>query len=307
MKDCGGPSRGTQPPSPPDGDRVLVGGPPGRDVMVGPAGRDRIDHIVTRGVRTILRPNLDEVALVHELLRHTPQGVLVDVGAHYGSSLVRFADDGWQVFAFEPDPANRAVLLRQVDTRPNVVVDARAVAAMDGDEVTLYTSGVSTGISTLAPFHASHRASGSVETVRLDTYLADVSHVTVLKVDTEGFDLPVLRTFPWQRLHPLAVVCEFEDRKTLPLGYDYRKMAEFLVAQGYHVLVSEWYPVVEYGLQHRWRDIRPYPTNLLDPKAWGNLIAVDGSLQRLVLRHATYAIRLRAKLRRLAARVLRPT
>jgi len=70
-----------------------------------------------------------------------------------------------------------------------------------------------------------------VETVRLDTLLTahGSPRVTFLKVDTEGFDLPVLRTFPWQANRPMVVVCEFEDHKTVPLGYTYRDMADFLV------------------------------------------------------------------------------
>jgi hypothetical protein len=55
-------------------------------------------------------------------------------------------------------------------------------------------------------------------------------------------------------------------------------MAEFLVARGYAVFTSEWYPVLEYGRQHRWRSVQPYPVELQDSGAWGNLIAVTPSL-----------------------------
>jgi FkbM family methyltransferase len=202
---------------------------------------------------------------------------MVDVGAHHGGTLALFAHDGWKIIAIEPDPANRAILSRDF---PTIAIDPRAIGERDGEQVTLYTSGVSSGISTLNPFHPSHRATSRVETVRLDTLLTDVSEVTLLKTDTEGWDLPVLRTFPWDRLHPLAVIAEFDDHKTVPLGYDWRDLAEFLVDRGFAVEVSEWYPVVEYGRPHRWRSVRPFPVELADAAAWGNLIATAPELRR---------------------------
>jgi hypothetical protein len=73
-------------------------------------------------------------------------------------------------------------------------------------------------------------------------------------------------------------MCEFEDRKTVPLGYDYDDLATYLIKLGYVVFTSEWYPVVEYGRRHRWRSMRRYPVPLDDERGWGNLLAVDGTL-----------------------------
>ena len=255
------------------------------------------------GVRRAL--GFNEIGAVHAVLRGEGPGVMVDVGAHFGSSLRPFANDGWQVYALEPDPSNRAVLMRLVSGKPNVVVDGRAVSERDGEIVQLYTSPVSTGISTLAPFHQTHQPSVEVETVRLDTFLATVDEVAVLKTDTEGYDLPVLRSFPWDRIHPRAVVAEFEDRKTLPLGYDFKDMADFMMELGYAVLVSEWYPVVEYGQHHRWRSLRRYPTALTDKGGWGNLICVEPHLAGRVLVQAHLPRRVRAAWRRAAGRLRR--
>ena len=70
------------------------------------------------------------------------------------------------------------------------------------------------------------------------------------------------------------ILCEFEDRKTAPLGYTFHDMAKFLVDKGYRLVVSEWYPVVEYGKLHRWRRFAYYPCKLLDENAFGNIFAV---------------------------------
>jgi FkbM family methyltransferase len=237
-----------------------------------------IFDVVRPIARRFRHPGFDEIGLIHETLRSYRPGVMVDVGAHHGGSLMPFAGDGWRVYAIEPDPRNRAILCRRVGRKANVLVDDRAISEHDGERVPLFTSPVSTGISALAPFHPTHQATDSVETIRLDTLLAAVDHVTFLKTDTEGWDLPVLRTFPWDRLHPLAVMCEFEDRKTIPLGYDYHDLAGYLSGLGYAVFTSEWYPVVEYGKRHKWRSLRRYPVQLDDVDAWGNLLAISPEL-----------------------------
>ena len=105
-------------------------------------------------------------------------------------------------------------------------------------------------------------------------------------MDTEGHDLFVLRTFPWETHRPDVVVCEFEDSKTVPLGYTYQDLGSFLVDRGYQVLMSEWYPVVRYGIAHRWRRVVRFPATLEDPAGWGNFIAVRPGLDRRALRTA---------------------
>ena len=256
-------------------------------------------------IAKLVGPGFDEVAALHSVLRSHGPGVMVDVGAHHGQSLRPFAEDGWHVHAFEPDPDNRAVLVQRIGSMANVTVDGRAIASRDAETVTLYTSQISSGISTLTAFHSSNRPGAQVETVRLDTYLAAADEVTVLKTDAEGYDFPILQTFPWDRLHPRGVVCEFEDRRSAAHGYDYRDMAEFLVRHGYAVLVSEWYPVVEYGQQHRWRTIRRYPVELSDARAWGNLIGVDPPVVTDVLAQAAKVNRLRSRARRLVGALRR--
>jgi len=263
-----------------------------------------INSVARRLMRRTLGPAVfGELSVVRKALAGDHRGLLVDVGAHIGSSLDAFARDGWRVLAIEPDSTNRAELVRCYGGFPNVRIDPRAVGEGDGELVTFYTSEVSSGISTLAPFHPSHRPTAEVETVRLDSLLVHEREVTVLKTDLEGWDLMALRTFPWGRLHPRVVVSEFDDAKTTRLGYTFHDLAGFLVGCGYTVLVSEWLPVVEYGLQHEWRSIRTYPLALTDPAGWGNLIAVDPDLAPVILRLAIAEGR-RLRLRRLIGRAV---
>ena len=239
--------------------------------------------------RHILGPSsLDEVFMVFHVIGGSP-GTMLDVGAHKGSSLTPFLKHGWTVHAFEPDPANRKILSSSC---PDAIIDPRAVSEVDGDEVPLFTSAVSTGISTLSPFHKTHTSTTTVKTVRLDTYMRErnVQQVDFLKTDIEGFDLFALRSFSWEALHPRAVVCEFEDNKTQRLGHDVHDIAQFLEQHGYSVLVSEWEPIVEYGSRHRWRRFVRYPADI-PADSWGNLIAVDRPLLESVERAGQSEVR----------------
>ncbi len=216
--------------------------------------------------------------LAFDTLRNDPQAqTMVDVGAHTGGSLGPFAVAGWQVYAFEPDDVNRAKLKANCTQYAHVNIDPRAVTNETTTDKPFYRSEVSTGISGLSSFHPSHKETGRVSTVTLDRFYQEqnVDRVDFLKIDTEGFDLFVLKGVPWDRVAPRMIMCEFEDRKTVPLGYSFADMANFLAAHGYDVLVSEWYPIIEYGRRHKWRRFAWYPTPLAGgDQAFGNLIAV---------------------------------
>lgn len=218
--------------------------------------------------------HVDEVELVAVFLEQAGRGPgrMVDVGAHAGSALRHFHSRGWLVHAFEADREKADALQARFEGDDRVSVDARAVADVTGEERTLYTSDVSSGISGLSAFHESHVASGSVETVRLVDALPD-DHVEVLKVDTEGYDKFVLEGYPWDRDRPDVVVCEFEDAKTTPLGYTTEDFGNWLLDRGYEVWVSEWHPIVRYGIRHDWHRLVRYPCDLSSPDAWGNFIA----------------------------------
>jgi FkbM family methyltransferase len=237
---------------------------------------------VWRSLKTITgRGSMDEVDIIYDLLCGSPlPATMIDVGGHYGSSLELFAADGWDIYAFEPDPENRAVLKRFCSSYANVEIDSRAVSNQNKEKLPFFTSNVSTGISSLSPFHDTHEESSVVDTVTLESFTREktIEKVDFLKIDTEGHDLFVLQGVPWKEITPRVILCEFEDRKTRLLGYDFHELAAFLVDKGYSLTVSEWYPVVKYGVKHRWRRFADYPCDLMDVAAWGNIIAIKDPL-----------------------------
>lgn len=220
---------------------------------------------------------LEEVDLVYDYFRSETEKadrIMVDVGAHYGTSLGRFAADGWIVHAFEPDNHNREVLEIRHRQRSNLIINSSAASDTSGGEAEFFTSDVSTGISGLNAFDASHTSSHRVPLIRLDEYCLSngIDQIDFLKIDTEGHDLKVLRGLDLSKISTNVIVCEFEDRKTLPCGYDRFEMANFLSDLGYHLVVSEWFPIEAYGVKHRWRAFRNSMEET-DPQSWGNIIA----------------------------------
>lgn len=233
-----------------------------------------------RKLRNILIPSrkYNEVDAVYRALGkdRANRGYMIDVGGHYGESFKDFAAQGWYVDCFEPNPEHHAAIQSIISTlQGQVRLFPQAVSDVKGEKLTLYVSELSSGISSLHPFHSSHRKGAIVETIRLRDHLSErgITKVDFLKIDTEGFDFFVLKGIDWTLVKPEIIVCEFEDRKTRGLGYSYKDMAYYLVERGYEVIVSEWHPIKEYGKTHNWHRYTKFPSELSVEQAWGNLIA----------------------------------
>ena len=215
----------------------------------------------------------DELKLIQLAVSSIRNGVMIDVGAHYGTTSSPFLDKGWKVVGFEPDSKNRAILTRDYGKHPNFTMDSRAVSNHENPALTLYRSDVSSGISSLEGFHPSHTAAETVCVTTLNKALTEhkVDKIDVLKVDTEGYDLFVLQGLDMSRIPVRVVMTEFEERKTKSLGYTPTDLVNYLVAQGFKVVISIWEPITEYGHQHKWRSFSPYPCEI-DPLCWGNVL-----------------------------------
>jgi len=201
-------------------------------------------------------------------------GVMIDVGAHFGESLEPYLSKGWKIHAFEPDPSNRDRLRDNIDHRKISLYEI-AVSDREETDVPFFASSESDGISSLSAFRETHQEVNRVRLSTLATIMGESKETRVdfLKIDAEGHDFFVLRGFPWERIRPDVILCEFEDRKTIPLGYRFEEMAEYLGDKGYQVFVSEWSPIARYGVEHRWVSWTQFPCRLKDTNGWGNLVA----------------------------------
>ena len=138
-----------------------------------------------------------------------------------------------------------------------------------------FTSEESTEISGLSAYRETHQETCQVVTTTVKSICEEhkLTHVDFLNIDTEGFDLMVLKGVPWDRIRPDVIECKFEDRKIVPLGYTFDDIAQYLIDKGYSVFVSEWHPIIRYGMKHDWHRLVMYPCILADQNAWGNLLA----------------------------------
>ncbi|MEB3178530.1 MAG: FkbM family methyltransferase [Nostocaceae cyanobacterium] len=231
--------------------------------------------LICKVKQVIGRQSFDEVRLIYEIFKRSDIcGTMVDVGAHFGSSLGLFATDGWEIVAFEPDNKNRTYLSLAHGHRHNITIDSRAVSNKPESGVPFFASNVSSGISGLSEFHESHYQQQTVDVTTLAEAALryDLQTIDFLKIDTEGHDLFVLQGLDWEKFLPNCIVCEFENYKTEPHGYTTNDLYKYLSVRGYEVIISEWYPISEYGTAHKWRCFTDKITDL-NPSAWGNMIA----------------------------------
>ena len=211
----------------------------------------------------------------------TKTPTLIDVGAHVGSSSIPFLQKGWGIVAFEPEPENRAQLEENLKLYSSVTIIPKAVSNQAGEKVPFYVSKEHWGIHSLKPYHETHKSEFTVETVRLDQTLREleIDEVTFLKIDIEGADFLALQSFDFDSYQPEIVMCEFADDRSVPnFNYSHHDMANYMQDRGYHVFISEWAEVKEYGRKgkvtppHQFLQCVEYPLD--HQPAWGNLIFV---------------------------------
>lgn len=129
------------------------------------------------------------------------EGVLFDIGANHGSytRFLRQLSPGSQIYSFEPHPKTFASLQQRVAAAGVTLVNM-AVSDTSGT-MQLYDFAESDGSTQASLAQASvglfdsNTVSHTVETTTIDAFMAKSSIDTIdfLKVDTEGFDINVLR------------------------------------------------------------------------------------------------------------------
>jgi len=116
-----------------------------------------------------------------------------DVGAHDGSSALKFAESfpSARVFAFEPASAAFRQLVAATERYPRIRAFQLAVAATCGKSE-IYLTRHSTTSSLIRPEEVLGVEPVEVTTVDAFALAHGVDQVDLLKVDTEGLDLEVL-------------------------------------------------------------------------------------------------------------------
>jgi len=219
--------------------------------------------------------HIDETDIIYHLYDKQYTGRMIDVGAHHGNACIHFVNNSWNVHCFEPDPKNRAILTKRLGKAGNITIDDRAVSDKPDHDRVFYSSEESSGISGMLAFRDSHKQNATVNVTTVEEIIKKhkLNYIDFLKIDVEGYDFGVLKGVPWDKIKPDIIECEFEDEKTKLLGHTWRDICDYLAARGYTVYVSEWHPIIRYGIRHDWFGLKQFPCELEDQKAWGNLLA----------------------------------
>jgi FkbM family methyltransferase len=217
-----------------------------------------------------------EVRLFEMLARLIEVPWMVDVGAHRGTMFLPFLQAGWKIHAFEPLPSNFEYLKEHFDLE-GVTLHNEAVSSSSGTK--LFHLAMSPDGKGLHEFYHSleiigddeyHRKGETIQvsTVSLDDLVEEgrlPPKVGVIKIDTEGHDLEVLKGA--SRLTAEVVCVEFwcPNHPQGPSPAPPNEVIKLMEERDYPAHI-----VVEHDLKGTIR----FKSSLDEvlPDAWGNLI-----------------------------------
>jgi FkbM family methyltransferase len=165
--------------------------------------------------------------------------LFIDVGAHYGFYTLLAAKEGkdLEVIAFEPTPETCRVLQKNVTLNGVNNVKVNQVALSDRDALTQFNISLASDSCGFYPNpEAMPLRSLEVRANRLDTFLARRSPCsTLIKIDTEGHELAVLRglTDTIRRFADLRFLIEFNPLMQRAACYAQDALLSYLHDCGY--------------------------------------------------------------------------
>jgi FkbM family methyltransferase len=192
-----------------------------------------------------------------------PGDTFFDVGANIGylsAIATGLVGKTGQVHSFEPVPKYSQRLQRLAHLNSEYPITVNACAAGDKTEIrTIYVTH-EPGQNTLVPAYKTTleiTQTLEVPVVRLDSYIEAhrISRVSMIKIDTEGFELPILRGaaryFETTSYRP-AVICEIAPRAYPLMGTSVSELADFMAGFGYTArdLIDTSRPVDLRAIEH---------------------------------------------------------
>jgi FkbM family methyltransferase len=190
----------------------------------------------------------DETPFFRGLLR--PGDVFLDVGANVGYYALMAAEicgRGGQVHAFEPIPANCAVLRQNaaINGLTNLTVNQVALTDGQAEQVTLYLrqSGSNSGWASIAPSPRRGNQPLVVPATSLDRYVAErgLGAVALVKLDCEGAESLVLRGARELLSRPDGpdLMCELSPFHLSLLGSSAAELKGLIAERGYALYAIE--------------------------------------------------------------------
>jgi FkbM family methyltransferase len=205
----------------------------------------------TRPVRTKYRnspnDNVRNDALQVELVLNSLQAgdTAIDIGAHageYGVLMSARCGSAGQVVCFEPDPAAMSQLRQNFGLNPSLK-SARFVSAACSDtngQATFFTQGGNAQSSLAQSALPQNRETEEilVQTIRLDDWWAAEGYdiPSLIKIDTEGAEVHILRGMPILLASDAKIVCELHPFAWDEFGVSFQDLEDVVSASGRKML-----------------------------------------------------------------------
>jgi FkbM family methyltransferase len=150
--------------------------------------------------------------------RPRPGDTVFDIGAYCGVftyALSQIVGETGRVIAFEPDPGNAGLLLRNIDRHKLQNVTVVQAAVCDKDGWAQFNCEAALG-SALVGFidRPKPRAVATIQTVTLKTACERFGVPTFIKIDAEGAEIEILSAaIPFLRDHPISFVLDTDHSR----------------------------------------------------------------------------------------------
>lgn len=201
---------------------------------------------------------------------------VLDIGAHIGYYTLIFAKlvgENGRVFAFEPDPTNFALLMRNIETNgyKNVILEQKAVSNKTG-KLKLYVRQDDTADHRIYDSHDG-RQSIEIEAIRLDDYFNNYNgKIDFIKMDIQGSEPGAIQGIPLllQKNKNLKLVTEFWPYGLKTFGTEPEEYLDTLLTYGFKIYeINERKKRIE-AISDIDRFLRKYTT---ENKEYTNLLA----------------------------------
>jgi len=167
-------------------------------------------------------------------------GNFLDIGANFGLFTCTLGGiPGVRSYSIEPFAKEFIKLQKNLSINPRINAQLFNVA-LDSSHGLLkiedFKAGNSGTVRILLDDEQVDSRRHAISAVTLQSLLvyAQVSNVTLLKIDVEGYELPVLEGLDWESpLRPRHIITEFTDYSSRAKGVGRKSLWEFLTARGY--------------------------------------------------------------------------
>ena len=173
---------------------------------------------------------------------------VIDIGANIGYYTLlaaKLVGDKGKVFAFEPEPRNHTLLLKNIELNgyKNIIPRQQAVSSKSG-KVKLFLHEVESGAHSLYEVRKDAREAIVVDAVSLDEFFAGKEYpIDIIKIDVEGAEMTVLLGMPKivKNNDNLKIFTEFWPPGLQGSGFSAQEYWDKLVENGfkYIYLINE--------------------------------------------------------------------